>query len=63
VIGFAVLAAGMALAAAAAAFMPDIHDQPAHDTLEDAHDASLAMVPGGPALTERRGGSKASVSP
>ena len=47
VIGFAVLAVGMVLAAAAAAFMPDLHDQPTHDALEDAHNASLAMVPGG----------------
>ncbi len=55
VIGFAVLAVGMVLAAAAAAFMPDLRDQPTHDALEDAHNASLAMVPGGPALTERHG--------
>ena len=44
----------MALAAAAAAFMPDVRDQPTHDSLEDAQNASLAMVPGGPALTEPR---------
>ncbi len=54
VIGFVVLAAGMVLAAAAAAFMPDTRDQPARDALEDANNASLAMVPGGPALMERR---------
>jgi len=54
VIGFAVLAAGMVLAAAAAAFMPNTRDQPTHDALEDANNASLAMVPGGPALVERR---------
>ena len=53
VIGFSVLAAGMVLAAAAAAFMPNIHDQPTHDALEDAQNASLAMMPGGPALTDR----------
>ena len=40
----------MALAAVAAAFMPDVRDQPTHDPLEDAQNASLAMVPGGPAL-------------
>jgi hypothetical protein len=39
----------MALAAVAAAFMPDVRDQPTHDSLEDAQNASLAMVPGGPA--------------
>jgi MFS family permease len=55
VIGFAVLAVGMALAAVAAAVMPNIHDQPTHDALEDAHNASLAMMPGGPALTDRNG--------
>jgi MFS family permease len=54
VIGFAVLAAGMVLAAAAAAFMPNTRDQRTHDALEDANNASLAMVPGGPALIERR---------
>jgi MFS family permease len=53
VIGFAVLAAGMLLAATAAAFMPDIHDQPTHDALEDADNATLALVPGGAALTGR----------
>lgn len=52
VIGFSVLAAGMVLAAAAAAFMPNIHEQPTHDGLEDAQNASLAMMPGGPALTD-----------
>ena len=53
-VGFAVLAAAMTLAAVAAAFMPDVRDQPTHDSLEDAQNASLAMVPGGPALTEPR---------
>jgi len=53
VTGFAVLAAAMVSAALAAAFMPDLRDQPTHDSLEDAQNAGLAMVPGGPALTER----------
>ena len=52
VIGFAVLAAAMVAAALAAAFMPDLRDQPTHDSLEDAQNAGLAMVPGGPALIE-----------
>jgi MFS family permease len=52
VVGFAVLGAAMTLAAVAAAFMPDVRDQPTHDALEDAQNAGLAMVPGGPALTE-----------
>ena len=51
VVGFAVLAAGMVLAAVAAAFMPNVRDQPTHDPLEDAQNASLAMMPGGPALS------------
>jgi hypothetical protein len=46
--GFALLAGVMGLAAAAATFMPNIHEQPTHDRLEDAENASLAMVPGGP---------------
>jgi MFS family permease len=53
VIGFAVLAGGMALAALAAVVMPNIHDQPTHDSFEDADNAALGMVAGGPALTER----------
>jgi len=55
VTGFAVLSAAMVSAALAAAFMPDLRDQPTHDALEDAQNAGLAMVPGGPALTERHG--------
>ena len=35
-VGFAVLAVGMVLAASAAAFMPNIHEQATHDALEDA---------------------------
>jgi hypothetical protein len=50
VIGFAILAVSALLAAAAAAMLPDIHDQPTHDGLEDADNASLAMMPAGPAL-------------
>jgi MFS family permease len=53
VVGFAVLAGGMVLAAIAAALIPDIHDQPTHDSFEDADNAALGMVAGGPALTER----------
>ena len=44
-IGFAVLAAAMVLAALAAAFMPDLHDQPTHDPLEDAQNAELGFIP------------------
>jgi MFS family permease len=51
-IGFALLAGGMVLATVAAAFLPDIHDQPTHDALEDAENAALALVAGGPARTE-----------
>lgn len=54
-IGFAILAGGMILASCAAAVLPDIHDQPTHDAFEDAENAGLGMVPGGPALTERHG--------
>jgi MFS family permease len=53
VIGFAILAAGMLVAAAAAAVLPDLHDQPTHDALEDADNAGLGLVAGGPALTEQ----------
>jgi MFS family permease len=53
VIGFVVLAGGMVVAATAACVMPDIHDQPTHDRFEDADNAGLGMVAGGPALTER----------
>ena len=63
VVGFAVLAGGMVLAAVAAAFIPDLHDQPTHNALEDAQNASLAMVPGGPALTERHGTPSIAVRP
>ena len=45
--------AGWSLAATAACVMPDIHDQPTHDRFEDADNAGLGMVAGGPALTER----------
>ncbi|MCW2761713.1 MAG: stp 6 [Marmoricola sp.] len=55
VVGFALLAGGMVLAAAAGAVLPDIHDQPTHDALEDAENAGLGLVPGGPALTEPHG--------
>jgi MFS family permease len=54
-IGFAVLAAAMVLAACTAVAMPTIHDQPTHDALEDADNAALGMVAGGPALTRRHG--------
>jgi MFS family permease len=53
VIGFTVLAGGMVLAALAAGVMPDIHDQPTYDAFEDADNAALGMMAGGPALTER----------
>jgi MFS family permease len=55
VFGFALLAGGMVLAAAAAAAMPDIHDQPTHDAFEDADNACLGSIAAGPALTERHG--------
>ena len=53
VIGFLVLAGGMVVAAAAASVMPDLHDQPTHDSFEDADNAAMGLVAGGPALTER----------
>ncbi len=55
VVGFFILAAGMVVAAAAAAVLPNIHDQPTRDGLEDADNASLGLVAAGPALTERHG--------
>jgi len=58
VIGFAVLAGGMVVAAVAATFIPDIHDHPTRDAWEDADNAALGMVAGGPALIERREGSQ-----
>ena len=51
VFGFGLLALGMILAAAASALLPNIHDQPTRDGLEDADNASLGMMPAGPALT------------
>jgi len=54
VIGFVVLAAAMVAAALTAVLMPDLRDQPTHGSLEDAQNAGLAMVPGGPARPERR---------
>ncbi len=55
VVGFAVLAGGMVLAAVAAMVMPDLRDQPTHDAVEDADNALLGQVPGSPALTETHG--------
>ena len=52
VTGFVVLAVGMVLAASAAAFMPNLRDQPTHASLEDADNAALGMVAGGQALTQ-----------
>jgi MFS family permease len=54
VVGFTVLAAAMVLASAAAFFMPNLHDQPSHDGLEDADNAGLALLPAARALTVRR---------
>jgi MFS family permease len=55
VIGFAILALCMLLAIAASVLLPDIHDQPTHDGLEDADNASLGMIPSAPALHETHG--------
>lgn len=44
-VGFAVLGAAMLLAAAAAAFVPDVRHQPTSGPLEDADNAELALVP------------------
>jgi MFS family permease len=55
VTGFVVLAVGMLLAASAAALMPNLHDQPTYDALEDADNAALGMLAGGTALTQRHG--------
>jgi drug/metabolite transporter (DMT)-like permease len=48
-IGFALLGLGMVGAAVAAAWIPDLHDQPTHGALEDADNAELAYVPSAPA--------------
>jgi MFS family permease len=55
VIGFALLAAGMLIATVATLFLPDIHDQPTHDALEDADNAGLGVVAGSPALVDQHG--------
>jgi EmrB/QacA subfamily drug resistance transporter len=44
-VGFAVLGAGMLLAATAAAFVPDVHRQATSGPLADADNAELGMVP------------------
>lgn len=54
-VGFAILAGGMLFAVAAAVVLPNLHDQPTHDALEDADNASLGMVAGSPALVEQHG--------
>ena len=51
--GFTVLAVGMALAATAALFMPNLYDQDTHDALADADNAGLGLVAGGSALNGR----------
>lgn len=43
--GFVILGVGMLLAAVAAAFIPDIHEQPTAGRLEDARNAELGFVP------------------
>jgi hypothetical protein len=47
-VGFVLLAVGMALAAVAAAFIPDIHTQATGGALRDAENAELSFVPAAP---------------
>jgi MFS family permease len=46
-IGFVILGVGMLFAAAGAALIPDLHDQPTTGPLEDAENAELGFVPVG----------------
>lgn len=48
-VGFSMLAVGMIAAAAAAAFIPDTHQQTTHGPLTDADNAELSYLPAAPA--------------
>jgi MFS family permease len=50
-VGFVLLAVGMALAAVAALFIPELDHQTTDNVLEDADNAELGMVAGAPAIT------------